>query len=149
MWTCVKLSSFPFTCSAYNCDVRYNDKMARESVARCYMARHPFICFQIHSRCIASTIRWYVMVLEREKSMFLWIKGKIGLRRDKAGGPSMEFVYDEGKVGHHHKCTKRPSSAEHPYSCTYCWYVIKGSHIRAIDNKEKCKRILVSNPHFF
>ena len=62
----------------------------------------------------------YVVVLEREKSMFVWIKGKMELRRDKAGRPSMEFVYDEGKVVQYHKCTKRPSSAEHPYSCTYC-----------------------------
>ena len=32
--TCVKLSSVSHTCDAFSADVRYNDRMARESVAR-------------------------------------------------------------------------------------------------------------------
>ena len=36
----MKLSSVSHARSAFNDDVRYNDRMAREGVARCYMARH-------------------------------------------------------------------------------------------------------------
>ena len=36
----------------------------------------------------------YVVVPVREKSMYLWIKAKMGLRKDKAGRSLMELVYN-------------------------------------------------------